>query len=153
MRRLVLLCCFVALAAASARAQTSEPPVPAARFVGTWVGTQAWDISDPPPGSRNDQPVTLVIETVDGKLRGTMTPFLGGEDGATFSEAQIVGSELQAIGMVGRGGGRDGWKTPVRVTFAFRNEGLMMKGTADVKMADVPWMKFTYQLERKRSRY
>lgn len=129
----------------------SEPPVPAARFVGTWVGTQSWAIADPPPGSRQDQPVTLIIENVDGKLRGTMTPFLGGEDGATFLEGRIVGSDLQATATVGRA--RRGWTAPVRVAFTFRNEGLSLKGSADVKMGEVPWTKFRYDLSRKRSRY
>ena len=134
-------------------AQAPEPAVPAARFVGTWVGTQSWAIADPPPGSRQDQPVTLVIESVDGKLRGTMTPFLGGEDGATVVEAEIVGSELRAAAVAGRPGGRGGWKSPVRIAFVFRNEGLVLKGTADVRMGEVPWMKFSYDLSKKRSRY
>jgi hypothetical protein len=29
----------------------------------------------------------------------------------------------------------------------------LLKGTADVKMGDVPWLKFSYNLEKKRSRY
>lgn len=124
--------------------------VPMARFVGTWVGTQGWAIADPPPGSRQDQPVTLIIEIVDGKLRGTMKPFLGGEDGATFTDARIVGSELQAQAVVGRAGrGR----ASTSVAFVFTNEGLALKGTADVKMGNVPWTKFVYDLSRKRSRY
>jgi hypothetical protein len=121
------------------------------RFVGTWVGTQSWALADPPPGSRQDQPVTLVIENTDGKLRGTMTPFLGGEDGATIVEAEIVGDELRALAVVGRG--RGGWKAPVRAAFTLRNEGLALKGTADVRMGDVPWITFSYDLSRKRSRY
>ena len=80
-----------------------------------------------------------------------MTPFLGGEDGATIVEAEVVGDELRASAVVGRG--RGGWKAPVRVAFMLRNEGLALKGTADVRMGDVPWMKFSYDLSRKRSRY
>jgi len=130
-----------------------EPAVPMARFVGTWVGIQSWAIPDPPPGSRQDQPVTLVIDNVDGKLRGTMTPFLGGEDGASIVEARIVGNELQASAIVGQPRGRAGSRSPVKVDFTFRNEGLTLKGRADVTMGDVPWMKFNYDLGRKRSRY
>ena len=153
MRVLLILCATLCVGAAVPRGQTPEPAVPAARFVGTWVGTQAWAIANPPPGSRQDQPVTLVIENVDGKLRGTMTPFLGGEDGASFADGQIVGSELRGVATAGRGGRAAGWKGPVRVTFTFTNDGVAMKGTADVRMGDVPWMAFTYQLEKKRSRY
>jgi hypothetical protein len=153
MRVLLILCATACFGAAVPRAQTPEPAVPAARFVGTWVGTQAWAIANPPPGSRNDQPVTLVIENVDGKLRGTMTPFLGGEDGASFVDGQIVGSELRATATAGRAGrAAAGW-APVRVAFSFTNDGLAMKGTAAVRMGDVPWMTYTYQLEKKRSRY
>jgi hypothetical protein len=148
--RIAVTLCLALLVAADAPAQTSAP-APASRFVGTWVGTQSWAIANPPPGSRQDQPVTLVIENTDGKLRGTMTPFLGGEDGATIVEAEVVGDELRALAVVGRG--RGGWKAPVRVTFALRNEGLALKGTADVRMGEVPWMKFSYDLSRKRSRY
>ena len=71
-------------------------------FVGTWVGTQSWAIEKPPPGARPDQPVSLTIDLVDGKLFGTLTPFLGGDDGATFVEAEIVGDQLQAAAMVGK---------------------------------------------------
>ncbi len=151
--RLVVTLCLLALAVADRPAAQTPAAVPAARFVGTWVGTQSWAIANPPPGSRQDQPVTLVIEDVDGKLRGTMTPFLGGDDGATIVEAEVVGEELRATAVVGRPGGRGGWKTPVRVAFALRNEGLALKGTADVRMGEVPWMKFSYDLIRKRSRY
>src|SRR3954469_20396406 len=78
------------------RGVAQEPPALAGRFVGTWVGTQSWAIADAPPGARQDQPVTLTIEIVDGKLVATMKPFLGGDDGASFIETKIVGDELQA---------------------------------------------------------
>ena len=149
--RICVTLCLAALAVGDPSAQTSAPAVPASRFVGTWVGTQSWAIPDPPPGSRQDQPVTLIIEHTDGRLRGTMTPFLGGEDGATIVEAEVVGDELRASAVVGRG--RGGWKAPVRVALTLRNEGLALTGTADVRMGDVPWMKFRYDLSRKRSRY
>ena len=61
-------------------AQAPATAVPAARFVGTWVGTQAWAISNPPPGANNEQPVTLELQLVDGKITGTMRPFMGGLD-------------------------------------------------------------------------
>jgi hypothetical protein len=105
--------------------------VPVARFVGTWVGTQARAIAIPPPGVRQDQPVTLTIESVDGKMTGTMRPFLGGEEGATFTEVAIVGEELHATAVVsearqGRAG--RGWKDPIRVAFVLRYDGVLMKG-------------------------
>jgi hypothetical protein len=39
------------------------------------------------------------------------------------------------------------------VNFVFTNNGLAMTGTADVFMGEVPWTKFKYTLEKKRSRY
>lgn len=138
-------------------AQQAAPAVQPIRFAGTWVGTQRWVIENPPPGSRQDQPVTLTIEVVDGKISGAMTPFLGGDDGATIVEATVVGDELRATALVGRprtGRGRGtGWKDPIRVTFAFTADGVNLRGTADVAMGDVPWMKFGYELSKKRSRY
>ena len=135
--------------------------VPAARFVGTWVGTQAWAISNPPPGANNEQPVTLELQLVDGRITGTMRPFLGGDDGATITEATIVGDELRATAVVGRprptvgrrGGGTAGGSGGTRIAFVFRNDGVKMTGTADVRMGDVPWTKFKYELGKKRSRY
>ena len=145
---------------AIAGAQTPTPAVPASRFVGTWVGTQAWAIKDPPPGANNEQPVTLDIQIVDGKITGTMRPFLGGDDGATITEATIVGEELRATAIVGRPrpnagrrGGGAGTGGGTRITFVFRNDGVQMTGTADVRMGDVPWTKFKYELGKKRSRY
>jgi hypothetical protein len=138
----------------NAQTPATEPAVPPSRFVGTWVGTQSWAIADPPPGSRQDQPVTLTVELVDGKLQGALTPFLGGEEGAIFREGTIVNGELQAVAVIGRPGEPGtGWKRPVRVTLAFRNEGVNLKGDAAVTMNDVPWMKFRYDLGKKRSRY
>jgi hypothetical protein len=175
-----LIAVQVALAAAPQAPSAAQPT----RFAGTWVGTQAWAIANPPPGARQDQPVTLTLEVVDGKITGSMKPFLGGEDGATIVDARIVGEELQATAVVGRprpgrvvlappgarqNSGTDtanapnpgraappGWKDSVRIAFAFRNQGLQgieLVGTADVTMSDVPWMKFKYQLAKKRTRY
>ena len=162
MRKHTLLVWMV-LAIAQPHAAASQEPAAAVqpiRFAGTWVGTQAWAIEDPPPGSRQDQPVTLELAVVDGSITGTMKPFLGGEDGATFVEASIVGEELHATAIVGRprtggrrGGGPGNWKDPIRVTFIFKGDALSLTGTADVKMGDTPWMKFRYDLSKKRSRY
>ena len=140
-------------------AQEPAAAVQPVRFAGTWVGTQAWAIEDPPPGSRQDQPVTLEIAIVDGRITGTMRPFLGGEDGAALVDAAIVGEELRATAIVGRprtgrrGGGPGNWKDPIRVNFVFTGDDLNLTGTADVKMGETPWMKFTYDLSKKRSRY
>jgi hypothetical protein len=131
-------------------------------FVGTWVGTQTWAIDNPPPGVNEPQPVTLTIELVDGQLVGTLLPFMGGSDGATFTGGVIVGDQLQVIGSVGkpqlssevagRGRGR-GWKESIQIRFVFRPDRNNLTGTADVLMNDVKWLKFKYDLGRKRSRY
>ena len=154
----------VLVAAGHSAAAQDTAAVPATRFVGPWVGTQAWAIKDPPPGASTDQPVTLDLQLVDGKLTGTMKPFFGGEDGATIVDATIVGEELRATAVVGRprtqaatgrgrGGGQGGFKDATKIAFVFRNNGVKMTGTADVQMGDVPWMKFSYDLGKKRSRY
>jgi hypothetical protein len=75
----------------------------------------------------------------------------------------FVGEELRATAVVGRprpaqptgrrGGGGPGWKDPIRIAFVFRNTGVTMEGTADVRMGDVPWLKFKYDLGKKRARY
>jgi len=152
----------VLVAAGSSVAAQDTTAVPAARFVGTWVGTQAWAIKDPPPGASRDQPVTLEIQLVEGKLTGMMKPFFGGEDGATIVDATIVGEELRATAVVGRPrtptagrgrGGGGGFKDATKIAFVFRADGVKMTGTADVQMGDVPWMKFSYDLGKKRSRY
>jgi len=153
---------IVGLVAAGHAVAAQEPAaVPSARFAGTWVGTQAWAIKDPPPGASRDQAVTLDLEVVDGKVTGTMKPFLGGEDGATIVDATIVGEELRATAVVGRprtqaagrGRGGGGFKDATKIAFVFRADGVKMTGTADVQMGDVPWMKFSYDLGKKRSRY
>ncbi len=163
MRALVFVALVSALVSAQAQAPTpATESVPAARFVGTWVGTQAWAIKDPPPGASQDQQVTLELQLVDGKITGTMKPFFGGEDGATIVDAAIVGDELHATAMVGRPrpqvagrgrGGAGGFKEATRIAFAFKATGVKMTGTADVQMGEVPWMKFSYDLGKKRSRY
>jgi hypothetical protein len=179
----VVAAVFAPLISSVVLAGQQTAAVPSARFVGTWVGTQGWAIDNPPPGARQDQPVTVTIETNDrGALTGFVVPFLGGEDGATFTEATVVGDELRATAMVGRprvGGvrgrgaapptatddgsasaadvpgrrGGAGWKDAIRVAFVFRNSGTALTGTADVRLGDVPWMRFNYDLGKKRSRY
>lgn len=156
----VLVAAVLAIPVTGQQAPATAPDAAAAaRFAGTWVGTQAWAIDNPPPGASDDQAVTLEIEIVDGRIAGSMTPFLGGEEGATFVDARIVGEELHATAVVGRprpqGAGRrgGGFKESTRIAFVFRNAGVAMNGTADVRMGDVPWMKFRYQLGKKRTRY
>ena len=135
------------------------PSVPAARFAGVWVGTQGWAIANPPPGARADQPVTLTLAVTDGKISGTLTPFLGGEEGATIVDASVVGDELHATAVVGTpraptaGRAARNWKDTVGVQLVLKNDGLSLKGRADVTMSEVPWLAFRYDLSKKRSRY
>jgi hypothetical protein len=169
--------------------QVTAPSAPhaavsAQAFAGTWVGTQHWDIANPPPGANTDQPVSITIDVTDGKIAGTLTPFMGGEDGATFVEARIVGEELQASAVFARPRpdagaaaaapaktaivdedegaprivpagrkGRPTWKDAITIHFTFKADRLDMKGTADVAMNDVKWLKFSYDLSKKRARY
>jgi hypothetical protein len=151
-------------------------------FVGTWVGTQSWNVGVAPPGASQDQPVSLIIDYVNGKFVGTMIPFMGGNDGATFVEAHIVGDELVATAAFGHpppvegaGGAkaaapveeeegaprivpttrarRPSWKDTVKLQFVFKADRLDLKGTGDVTMNDVKWLKFNYDLSKKRARY
>jgi hypothetical protein len=48
---------------------------------------------------------------------------------------------------------RGGWKDNVRILFNFKTDRTELVGTADVLMDDVKWLKFKYELSRKRSRY
>jgi hypothetical protein len=164
-----------------------QPPARAAvspqAFVGTWVGTQKWAIDTPPPGARQDQPVALTLELAGGKIIGTLTPFMGGQDGATIVDSEIIGDELRATAVMGkprpagdappglpagaagnpsaaagRGRGARGaapanWKDGTKIQLALKNDGFAITGTADVTLNDVKWLKFTYDLSKKRSRY
>jgi len=163
MKRSVLLG-VIGIVALLARAQSQD--VPLSRFVGDWVGVQRWAIQDPPPNAREPQPVELKIELIEGKLVGTMTPFMGGSDGANFVDGKVVGEELKASGAMGpprlqsapggRGArGAAGWKSAVKLNFSFASGGNNneLTGTVDVLMGDVNWMKYKYTLSRKRSRY
>jgi hypothetical protein len=143
--------------------QAPAPPQPVspATFVGTWVGLQTV-ANNSSPGVQEAQTVTMTIESVDGKLVGTLTPFFGGNDGATFVDVQIVGEELKVSAMVGkpaaarpaegRGAG-PAWKSDTRIQFSLKADRTRMKGTADVELGGVKWMQYNYDLEKKRSRY
>jgi hypothetical protein len=158
-------------------------PAPAAAspqvFVGTWVGTQAWNVGTAPPGTSSDQPVSITIAYQNGKLTGTLTPFMGGDDGLVFTETHIVGDELRVTAAFARppapAGGvppkaepveeeglprvvparvrRPTWKDTVTVALVLKADRLDLKGTADVRMNDVKWLAFTYDLSKRRSRY
>jgi hypothetical protein len=140
-------------------------PVSQATFVGTWVGLQTWvkDAVTPNtvPGIQEGQTVTLTIELRDGKLTGTLNPFFGGSDGATIVDAQIVGEELRASAVVGRpvaaggrgGRGGAGWKNETKIQFTLKADRTHMTGVGDVELGGVKWMRYTYDLEKKRSRY
>jgi hypothetical protein len=163
--RTIAVCLVLGLFVASGLPELAAVQnVPSNRFEGTWVGVQRWAIDNPSPGAQEDQPVVLTIETVDGTLVGTMTPFFGGADGASFVGGQIVGDELRVMGVMGKPQGstdattftrnlRGGWKDNVKILFNFRTERTELVGTADVLMDDVKWLKFKYELSRKRSRY
>ena len=162
-KALVLMLVLVGVfqADTQADAQAPAPAVPAARFVGVWVGTQGWAIANPPPGARPDQPVTLTLQLVNGRIAGTLRPFLGGEEGATLVDAMVVGEELQATAVVGAPRpagasvrrGPPNWKENVGVTLVLKNDGVTLKGRADVTLGEVPWLAFRYELSKKRSRY
>jgi hypothetical protein len=149
-----------------------QPPARAAvspqAFVGTWVGTQKWAIDNPPPGARQDQPIALTLELAGGKIIGTLTPFMGGQDGATIVDSEIIGDELRATAVMGkprpdaapggRGRGARGavsanWKDGTKIALVLKNDGFAITGTADVTLNDVKWLTFTYDLSKKRSRY
>jgi hypothetical protein len=119
------------------------------RFEGTWVGLQTWTVDDN-PSAREPQPVTLTLEERGGALTGSMAPFLGLRSGVAITEAEIVGDELHATASVARG---RGWQGTFDVKFHFSNDADALTGTADVAFGEVPWLKFDYELSRKRSRY
>jgi len=95
----------------------------------------------------------------DGRITGTLKPFLGGEEGAALVDATVAGDELRATAVVGAprpAGARRGaanWKEGVAVDFTFKNDGVNLKGRAEVTLGEVPWLAFRYDLNKKRSRY
>lgn len=176
-RTAAALCAAALLSPPAPLAQTAAAP--AQTFVGTWVGTQRWAIATPPPGANQEQPVSLTVTIVGGRLTGTLVPFMGGEDGLVFGDGTIVGDELRASAIFGspnpdnvpiqedagdpagdfkivpsNGRGRkQPWKDTVTVDLALRNEGVNMKGTATVAISGMKWLSFDYDLSRKRARY
>jgi hypothetical protein len=143
--------------------QAPAPPQPVspATFVGTWVGVQTV-ANNTSPGVQEGQTVTMTIELVDGKLAGMLTPFFGGNDGASFVDVQIVGEELKASAIVGKPpiagsaagrGAAPGWKSDTTIRFTLKADRTHMKGTGDVELSGVKWIEYTYDLEKKRSRY
>ncbi len=135
-------------------------PISPATFAGTWVGLQTV-VNSASPGVQEAQTVTMTIEIIDGKLVGTLTPFFGGNDGASFVDVQIVGEELRASAMVGKppSAGAEGrgsgpaWKGDTKIRFTLKADRTRMKGTGDVELSGVKWMQYSYDLEKKRSRY
>jgi hypothetical protein len=135
-------------------------PVSPATFAGTWVGLQTV-ANNTSPGVQEAQTATMTIELVDGRLVGTLTPFFGGSDGASFFDGEIVGEELRASATVGKppaaeGGGRGAgpaWKSDTKIELTLKADRTRMKGTADVRLGGVKWMQYNYDLEKKRSRY
>jgi hypothetical protein len=150
---------FAAVHAQEPAVQTVSPQ----SFVGTWVGVQTWAIDNPPPGAKEDQEVTLTVDEFGGKLVGSLTPFFGGSDGASFVNGELAGETLHATGRFGQPRAGEpaaesrnqprGWKDAARIQFAFSADRNTLKGTAEVQLNGVKWLKFNYDLSRKRSRY
>src|SRR5262245_50900774 len=145
---------------------TAQQPTTAAQnaapstFVGTWVATQAWAIDSPSPSAKEEQPVELKIDLVGGQLIGFMTPWFGGSDGATVVQTTIEGDQLLAMSVVAKPPApgpslrRGDWKNNVRIQCNFKSDVKdSLTGTADVLMNDTKWLKFSYNLSKKRSRY
>jgi hypothetical protein len=155
-------CVTILLVAGLLQAPVPPQPVSPATFVGTWVGLQTVS-QNTSPGIVEGQTVTLTIDVVGEKLVGTLTPFFGGSDGATFVDSQIVGEELRASAFLGRppvsdsGGGRGGqqpaWKNDTKIQLTLRADRIHLTGTANVELGGVKWMQYNYDLEKKRSRY
>jgi hypothetical protein len=147
---------------APVRAQETATVSPQS-FVGTWVGVQTWAIDNPSPGAKEEQEVTLTVDELNGKLFGSLTPFFGGSDGASFVDGELVGDTLQASGKLGQPRAGEpvaesrnqprGWKDAARIQFAFSADRNNLKGTADIQLNGVKWLKFNYDLSKKRSRY
>ena len=150
---------FLLLLAGATQQPAAQNASPAS-FVGTWVGTQAWAIDNPSPSAKEEQPVELKIDLIGGQLTGFMTPWFGGSEGARFIQTSIEGDQLEATAIVGKPpapgarGQRGNWKSNVKIAFDFKNDFKdELTGTADVMMNNVKWLKFTYKLSKKRSRY
>jgi hypothetical protein len=141
-----VFCSLLLMASFGLPQQANMPP---SLFVGEWVGTQSWAIEDPPPGILADQPVRLTIEMVEGRLEGQLSIF-GGSDTANFTEVTIVGDELQATAMPGEES-RERWKGDVEFLLKLKLDDVRLAGTADVRMGGVDWMKYDYNLSKRRT--
>jgi hypothetical protein len=98
----------------------------------------------------------MTIESVNGRLIGVLSPFFGGDDGAHFVDVRISGDELRASAVVGKPSMADmlpAWKNDTRIRFTLKADKTHMSGTADVELRGVKWMRYNYDLEKKRSRY
>jgi hypothetical protein len=167
MKKLCALCTLLLLVPLQATAQQNAS---FAQFVGTWVGVQTWTTDVSSPSARDPQLVTLTIQLINGKLAGTMTPFFGGKDEAVFVNAEIEGEQLRATARIAKPDeakgtsaestpsaasttARKSWTDPVQVTFLLKADRENLTGTADILMGAVKWLKFSYELGKKRSRY
>ena len=149
----------------SSRAQEerAQRTVTLQSFVGTWVGTQKWADDIKSPGPAEEQDVVLTIEEFNGKLVGSLTPFFGGSDGASFGNGDLDGDQLRATGRIGQPKAGEPvaesrnrprtWKGQTQIAFAFDVDRNSLKGTADVTLNGVKWLRFSYDLSKKRSRY
>jgi hypothetical protein len=153
----------VSAGSTGAQEERAQRAVTLQSFVGTWVGTQKWADGIKGPGPAEEQEVTLTIEEFNGKLVGSLTPFFGGSDGASFGNGDLAGEELKATGRIGqpkpgepvaesRNQPRT-WKGQTQIAFAFDVDRNNLKGTADVTLNGVKWLRFNYDLSKKRSRY
>jgi hypothetical protein len=158
-----LIVVVIVAASLAAQEERAQRAVTLESFVGTWVGTQRWADDVKSPGPAEDQEVTLTIEAFNGKLVGTLTPFFGGIDGASFGNGDLAGEQLRATGKLGqpkpgepvaesRNQPRN-WKGQTAIQFAFDVDRNNLRGTAEIQLGGVKWLKFNYDLSRKRSRY
>jgi hypothetical protein len=136
---------------AIAPGSASQSPQSLTRFAGVWTGTQLWKTSSPSPYTREGQPVSLEIRVSGDTISGSITPFLGMAEGATFSRARITGSQLRATAIIGaprETGNSSNWPDSVVSSFEFNLDGNDLAGTAQLNMGEVPWLKFEYRLRR-----
>ena len=153
----------VAVCPILAQEERAQRAVTLQSFVGTWVGTQRWADDIKSPGPAEDQEVTLTIEEFNGKLVGSLTPFFGRSDGASFGNGDLVGDQLKATGRIGQQKPGEPvaeslnqprtCKGQTQIAFVFDVDRNNLKGTADVTLNGVKWLRFNYDLSKKRSRY
>ena len=104
--------------------------------------------------------MTLVIDRVKDKLVGTIVPFFGGRDGASFTDADVAGDELHTIAVIGplqppgaEPRAPSDWRSRVRIRLDLTQEGMTLRGRAEVSMDGARWIAYQYELSRKRPRY